>query len=83
MHCPGAGSYPGAGILNMTKHAHEKEPETETKHAPKAHDRMVRVRNVHTRDIIEQGKTYKPGDELDLTPDRMEEYKHKVKRVHK
>lgn len=56
-------------------------PEPETKQAPAPLDRMVRVVNVDTRVITEAGKTYQPGEQFDLTPERADAYKQRVRRV--
>lgn len=55
--------------------------DAEMKSSPPPLDRMVRVRNVCTRAITEAGNTYKPGDEFDLTPQRADEYKQRVRIV--
>ena len=44
-------------------------------------NRMVRVKNVCTRAIIEDGHAYQPGDVLELTPERVTAYRQRVQPV--
>ena len=48
---------------------------------PKPTDRMVRVKNVSRRAIIEAGQTYKPGAELELSEPRVRASAQRVRRL--